>query len=388
MRRRGTNADEDKDKDKDRGRNRGSGRIATSYRKLPVTLRRFLPFAVALGLLYTLVERQWYTTAPERNPEIGVNFSCEQAKYLGMDCRAALTTILDELGVRLFRLSVQWSDVERRPGVYDWEVIDWQLDELHQRDAKAVVSIGMKAQRYPEFWLPTWMRRTIDVPEGGYPGDEPLVERHLFPYLEATTRHLAAHPAVEAFQIENEPFVSSPGYANAWHVRKEFLAREIETVRAADPLKRRIVVSHSSWSRRDQTWKWILDHADVVGQSVYPKWQWRRFPRWFYVYRYRMGPLTPNLPGQARYAERLGKEVWITELQAEPFEKHGVDPRREPLTKLRSISPRLLRENLRLARRSGATRVYLWGVEWWLYARNTRNEPDLWQIGRTLWTPG
>jgi hypothetical protein len=366
--------------------NRG-GPVAL-YRSLPAPLRRFLPFALVLALLYLLIDRQWYSTAPEGNPELGVNFSCERTKYLDLNCRDALASVLDDLGVRLFRLSVQWSDVEKQPGVYDWSVIDWQLDELHRRGAKALVSVGMKAQRYPEFWLPTWMRLAITVPQDGYPGDEPLVQQHLFPYLEATTRHLAAHPAVEAFQVENEPFVHSRGYANAWHVRKEFLVREIETVRAADPSGRKVVVSHSSWLRRDQTWKWILDHADVMGQSVYPKWQWSSFPRWFYVYRYRLGPLTPNLPGQAREAERRGKAFWITELQAEPFEKHGVDARREPLTDLRSFSPRLLRDNLRLARRSGASRVYLWGIEWWLYLRQARQDAELWEIGRTLWTPG
>ena len=291
--------------------------------------------------------------------------------------------MLDDLGVSSFRLSVYWSDVEQAPGQYDWSSIDWQLDALHARGARAVVSIGMKAQRYPEFWLPTWLRLAANIPPDAFPEDHPLIAQYLFPYLDTAARHLAAHPAVEALQVENEPFVHYQGHANGWHIRKEFLAREIATVRAADGGRHRIMVSHASWLRRDLTWKWILDHADAVGQSVYTKRQ--RGPwRWLYIFPYRLGPVTPYLPGQAREAARRGKELWIGELQAEPYEQPTVDVRREPLHATASFSPRWLRDNLGLARRSGAARVYLWGVEWWAYLREQRGNEQLWELGRAL----
>lgn len=347
--------------------------------RVPRALRWFTPVAVALLFLHLLVQEQWYDTAPEANPEWGTNFSCKRAQFFGEDCHAALTAVLDDLGARRFRLSVYWSDVEQQPGVYDWSSIDWQLDALQARGARAVVSIGMKAQRFPEFWLPTWVRLAANVPRDGFPEDHAPVQEYLFPYLDAATRHLSAHPAVEALQVENEPFVYSGG---AWRIRREFLAREIATVRAADAGAHPIVVSHSSWLRRDRTWLWILDHADTLSQSVYVKWQ--RGPRWLYIFRYRIGPFTPNLPGQAREATRRGKELWITELQAEPYEKPSVDVRHVPTYAARSFSPRWLHDNVRLARRSGATRVYVWGVEWWLYLRDRRGDARLWDAGRGL----
>ncbi|MGH2583859.1 MAG: hypothetical protein ACRDJE_02990, partial [Dehalococcoidia bacterium] len=196
-------------------------------------------------------------------------------------------------------------------------------------------------------------------------------------------RHIGAHPAVEAIQVENEPFVHFQGHANGWRIRKEFLAREIATVRAADPGEHPIVVSHASWVKMDDTWRWILENADAVAQSVYTKRQRGPWP-WFYIFPYRIGPLTPDLPGQARVAAEQGKLLWIGELQAEPYEHPSVDIRSIPTGEAASFSTRWLRENIRLAARSGASRVYLWGVEWWAYLRERRGEPELWEEAKRV----
>jgi hypothetical protein len=245
----------------------------------------------------------------------------------------------------------------------------------------------MRAQRFPEFWFPTWLREAANLPPGGYPEDHPLVRAALLPYLEAAARHLGSHPAVEALQVENEPLVPSYAYGTGWRIRPSFLAEEIAVVRAADAGRHPIVVSHASWQRKDNSWRWMLGHADVVAQSVYTKRQLGPWP-WLYVYPYRIGPFTPNLPNQARAAQRLGKALWIGELQAEPFEAPDVDVRGIATADAASFSPRWLRDNVRLAQRSGATRAYLWGVEWWAYLKDARGEPALWEAARALFAPG
>ncbi|MER3421288.1 MAG: hypothetical protein C4290_12555, partial [Chloroflexota bacterium] len=140
--------------------------------------------------------------------------------------------------------------------------------------------------------------------------------------------------------------------------------------------------SHASWFRGDPTPRWILDHADVLAQSVYTKRQRGPWP-WLYLFPYQLGPLTPNLPAQARAAARRGKELWIGELQAEPYEQATRDPRALPTNKLRSFSIRWLERNVDLARRSGAARIYFWGAEWWAYLREWRGDPSLWQAARS-----
>lgn len=344
---------------------------------------RTLYFA-GLAVLFALLQLQWTATAPEQNLRLGANFSCNRVQWLGGDCRAMLDAALDELGLRDFRLSVNWSEVERSQGVFDWESFDWQLDAIQARGGRAVVSIGMKAQRYPEFYLPDWVTAGLTIPPNVHPEDYEPVARALFPFLEAAARHIGAHPAVEAIQVENEPFVYFRGHANGWHIRRTFLERELATVRASDPGNHPLLVTYASHLRSDDTWQWILDYADTLGQSVYTKRQ-RSTWDWLYFFPYRIGPWTPDLPEQARAAGRRGKELWLTELQAEPYEQHReVDPRDRPASRLRSVNPRLLRENVQLARRSGATRAYFWGIEWWYYAREQRGEPQLWQAGKAL----
>lgn len=359
------------------------GAASGNWRSIPRALRIFGVAALPLLGLYLGGLAAWPQTARQREPEYGLNFSCKRAAIFDQDCSRLFAEVLDGLGARYVRISAYWSDIEDQPGVYDFSAVDSLLAIAESRGARVTVTIGMKAQRYPEFWFPTWLRLSANIPEQTYPEDSPLVAAAIFPYLEAAARHIGAHPAVEAIQVENEPFVSYYGHASGWSIRKEFLAREIETVRAADPVAHPIVVSHASWLRTDDTWKWILDHADVVAQSVYTKRQRGPWP-WLYIFPYRLGPLTPDLPDQARYAAARGKQLWIGELQAEPYEQPTVDVRRIPTHEAPSFSPRWLRENLALARRSGATRVYLWGVEWWAYLRETRGEPELWDAVREL----
>jgi hypothetical protein len=352
-------------------------------RRLPAPLRVFLPVAALLIGIYALGltgSQSWDGTT---QPDYGVNFSCKRADWLGYDCHELFARVLDDLGARHVRLSAYWSDIEAREGIYDFTDIDALLDMAETRGARVTVSIGMKGQRYPEYWLPGWLRDRLDGLPTGYADDQEELVRHVFPYLEAAARHIGAHPAVEALMVENEPFVSLHTYVDGWHLRHEFVARQIATVRAADPVGHPIVISHASWLKTDETWRWILSEADVLSQSVYVKRQ--RGPRpWLYIFPYRIGPWTPDLPGQARAARAQGKQVWIGELQAEPFEQHGTDPRQMPSHRLASFSARWLRHNARLADRSGVTRAYLWGVEWWAYLADRRGEPEVWDTGRDL----
>lgn len=352
------------------------------WSRLPPAVRLWLAPAVLLLAGAHQSHRQWYATAPEQDLELGVTLSCPRARWLGLDCDQVLIEALDVLGVRRFRLPLYWSEAEPTPGVYRFDTLLGQLDQLQARGATAVIAVGMKAPRYPEFWFPQWLKQSASIPEHGYPEDVPEVRAALLPYLDAAVRRLSGHPAVEAFQIENEPFVYYRGHANHRHLRRSFVEQELAVVRAADNGAHRVVISHASWFRSDPTPGWILDHADVVAQSVYTKRQRGPWP-WLYLFPYQIGPFAPDLPGQAQAAARRGKELWIGELQAEPYEMSTVDPRRTPANELKSYSPAWLERNIRLARRSGATRAYLWGIEWWAYTRDRRGDPALWQAARS-----
>ena len=323
----------------------------------------------------------WYNRPATADPVYGIDFSCRQAEWLGVDCHTAYLAILDQLDVRHVRLSAYWSEIEPSPGQYDFSELDWQIQQAADRGVDVTLSVGIKGQRAPEFYLPDWVRAGRRIPDGGSPADDPAIAPAALDFVRVTVEHEAGRSAIEVWQVENEPYVHFWRTAHDWSLPQWFVAREAAEIRAADPAHRPLLITHASWLRTDSTWQQILQTADVVGEAVYSKRQ--RGPlAGIYLYPFRIGPLTPDLPGQERTAKREGKAVWISELQAEPFEAPWVDLQQRQSCAVPSISPALLRANLTLAARSGAERAYLWGAEWWYYCLTVHDDPSLWQIAR------
>ena len=335
-------------------------------------------FVVLVGVRW-LIGPQWYQSAPLGNPAYGVDFSCRQAEWLGEDCHQAFTAIIEQLHVRHVRLSAYWDELEPAPGVYDFSSLDWQVAEAAQNGVGVTLTVGMKAQRSPEYYLPNWVRAGQKIPAGSSPAANPRVAAATLDFVRAVVAHEAGQPAIEVWQVENEPFVHFWHTAHDWSLPQAFVAREAATIRAADPERRPLLITDASWLRTDTTWKRILKTADIVGEAIYTKRQ--RGPiGGIYLWPFKLGPLTPNLPGQAHAAERQGKALWISELQAEPFEAPWVDIRSSKGCTYPSMSPSLLKQNLQLADRSGAQRVYLWGSEWWYYCLTIHHDAGLWQV--------
>jgi hypothetical protein len=360
---------------------RGQRPEKAQSRAWPPALLRFGQVSVvAIGLLAIFVGRYWYDTAPLGQPELGISFSCRQAQYLGEDCDAAFAALLDDVGVRHVRLSLYWSDVEKAPGQYDFSVPDRLLTEAQSRGADVLFTVGIKAQRYPEVYVPEWLTAGKVLPEGTQLDKVPGVRAAALAFVGAAVQHYAGRDAVVGWQVENEPFLKNFDKIHGWTISPEMTADEAGLVRQLDPLRRPVVVTHSSWTVYDSGWKEALKLGDVLGQNVFTKKAWLR--DWWYFFPYRMGPWVPDLPGQAASARRAGKQFWITELQAEPEERLALTELRPD--QVHSISPRILRENLTLARRSGASRVYLWGAEWWYAERTAGPRVDLWDVAREI----
>lgn len=335
--------------------------------------------AAALLLLTVFVGHYWYDAAPQRPVQFGASFSCRQVRYLGDDCVTAFAALLDQMGVRHVRLSLYWDEAEPRPGQFDFGETDQLVQMAAQRGADVLLTLGIKAQRYPEVYLPAWLQQGASYPESAVLGEQPGVRAAALAYLTAAVQHYAAAPAISAWQVENEPFIKNFEKIHGWTISAAMTGAEVAAVRAADPLHRPVVLTHSSWTIYDRRWKDALALGDVLGQNVFTKKAWIR--DWWYFFPYEMGPFVPDLPGQAAAARRAGKQLWITELQAEPEERKSL-LQLDPAT-AQSISPRLLRENAALARRSGAERAYLWGAEWW-YARHLQGDDGLWNTARRL----
>jgi hypothetical protein len=348
----------------------------------PGSGRRLRNVALAgVVLLGAFVGRRWYDTAPLGRPQFGISYSCAQARYLlgqSADCSATLGAILDGLGARHVRLSLYWNEVEPRPGVFDFSQSDALIAVATAHGADVLLTVGIKAQRYPEVYLPAWLADTATLAENAVLDKQPGVHAAALAFVRAAVQHYANNPTVAAWQVENEPFIKNFQTIHGWTVSGAMTADEATQVQSTDPLRRPVIVTHSAWTIYDQSWKRVLMLGNVLGENVFTKKAWLR--PWWYFFPYESGPFTPDLPGQAALARRSHKQLWITELQAEPEEKRSLPNTLDGNAD--SMTPESFAATLKLARRSGATRVYLWGAEWLYAVRATPRGRLLWEEAR------
>lgn len=344
--------------------------------------------AAAVCSVAALILLSWpYREAPGE-PAFGINFSCNHAEYLLLEdpalgegghvpddrpgraewCAATLERLLRDTGARHVRLSVEWAQVEPAPSVYDWSLVDAQLRAAARAGATVLLTVGMKAQRHPEFYLPAWAVGEAQPPEGAVVSDIPSLREGALRVARAAVARYSGSPVIDAWGAENEPYVPTPR-ASEWRLGRDYIQQLIGVIREVDPAGRPVVVSHGQrwvFDRFEDWWRRILEDADVLAVSAYPVRSFSLFGRDVAVPVFRLfGPLMPNLANQARESRAAGREYWITELQAEPWARPDVR-RYSPAAPPPGFDPGTLRDNIALARRSGAGRVYLWGAEWWL----------------------
>lgn len=355
----------------------------------------------AMAVLF--ISLSWPHRELPGDPAFGINVSCNYAEYLLLEyetgpvpddrpgrvgwCADTLVALLDSSGARFVRLSVEWSQVEPEDGRFDFALVDALLAAAASRDARVLLTVGMKAQRHPEFYLPGW---AWDL-AGGPPADgavlsdiAPLRQRALRA-IDAVVRHASSSPAIEAWAAENEPFIDSHR-AHRWSLGADYVAAAAATIRAADPERRPVLVAHARHFVFDDRWRGALAVGDILGASLYPYRNGSLPGLDFAVPILELGPLTPNYAYEAREARAAGRDYWLTELQAEPWEDNDIR-RISPQTPAVSLSPGKLRKNLDYARRTGASRVYLWGAEWWLFQQLRYGDASWFEVVRPALAP-
>ena len=333
--------------------------------------------------LFALWRLSWLHSEPLGEPLIGLNFSCNQAEYLLLEtdeefvpddrpgraewCAATLGDLLRRTGARHVRISVEWSQVEPSRDQYDFRLVDALLQEAEAHGARVLLTVGIKAQRHPEYYVPDWLRSTTGISAATVITSHPEVREPALAMVRAVVAHVAASPAIEAWGAENEPYVTSARgeYWANWTIGRDFVQEVVAIIRAGDPQRRPISVNHGQHWASDEAWRLALADSDAVGTSIYPFRNYTILGWDTVVDILELGPFMVNYANQARAAKAVGKELWVTELQAEPW--FTSDPRLvSPVAPSPNLSPDRLRENIQAARRSGATRLYLWGSEWWL----------------------
>src|SRR4030042_1996942 len=88
----------------------------------------------------------------------GVNFSQKHAADIGLGWKETYLAILDDMGAKRVKVSVNWDIYEEERGNFDFSDLDWQGNEAAKRGTDVVLVIGMKTSRWPECHLPEWAK--------------------------------------------------------------------------------------------------------------------------------------------------------------------------------------------------------------------------------------
>lgn len=316
---------------------------------------------------------QWTVREPGQSPElkIGATFIKINAEHLGLDWRSAYREIIDDIGIKYVRIPIFWDQLERAPGRFDWIDLDWQMQQAETSNVKVMLVVGHRVPRYPECYAPDW---TQNLSEAEF-------RRSLFSMTETVVEHFKDHPALDAWQVENEPLAKILG--TIWggeHCREisQWVREEVQIVKRLDGNKPTIVTyAFTPWPA-SQLHETIKFGSDIVAITLFNKVFFRSPVFNGYVEMFRLGPLAPlRLAYQRSLVKRNRQDFWVAEMQAEPWGPKGPYEFENPDDAYLSMNPQRLKQTWDYAARSGASRIYLWGAEWWLSERNKGNSTML-----------
>jgi hypothetical protein len=294
---------------------------------------------------------------------IGATFSATHSRWLGLDAEETLAGVI-ELGLEPLRLCGYWD----QPA----EDLDWQLDRAAAAGRQVVLTVGMKAPRWPEFHLPR--DHELDLHRGGeLRADLPIAVAALA-QVESLVERFRGRSAIAWWQVENEP--SNKSGPHRWWISPELVAQEVAAVRARDD-RPVVLTAFGHFNRLVDEFSGhrvcnlealagrgsgvepelleLLHPGDVLGIDVYHSMAQR-------------ADLVVHAASPVTYLDRWrdrsrphGIECWVTELQAEPWEAND-----STLWDPRSVAPADVAERLADVRAAGVETALLWGVEYWL----------------------
>lgn len=312
--------------------------------------------------------------------QVGTSFVRWRAEGLGLEYRQAFTRVC-AMGFDLIRLSTSWREVDQTGYTH----LDWLMEEADRTGQRVLLTVGMKALGWPEFYLPG-EQRPGDVAIGG----------GLLDHVGATVRRYRGCHRLVAWQIENEPFNRSGPLGGL--VRRSLVRAEAACVRGLDPTRPIVITTFGHfdagldrWSSRWQsTWQRrfhleipaerealaVLEPDDVLGLDVYRAIGWRR--EGMEGVAHAVKDQMDSVARWGRIARGQHKRLWVTEAQAEPWEAsratHG-----DPV----SVQPDDVLELYERLSSLSLDAILLWGVEYWLW-RERQGDTRWLDVGRRI----
>lgn len=308
---------------------------------------------------------QWYIYTQRNTPmTFGVTFIPDYAQSLGVNPEQNMKALLN-IGVRQFRLTSYWSDVEPTKGSYDFSQLDWEFKLANQYHAKIILSVGLRQPRWPECHPPAWVNTAQPMQTW---------EPDLLSYMSKVINRYKHNQALEAWQLENEYFLKGFGACN--NFSRSRLISEYSMLNKLDPTHT-IIVGRSNNALgfpvgkptpdmySISVYKRVWDAAVTHRYLEYP------FPGWFYGF----------LAGVQEISQ--GRNMIIAELQAEAWPPHGQSiPQTSLAVQNESMNATRLKNRFSFAKSTGMKDAILWGSEYWYYRLVVLHDPSLWNVAK------
>ncbi len=293
----------------------------------------------------------------------GVTFSQKFSEELGLDWKQNYLAILDDLKIKDLRLVAYWDLIEPVESKFDFNDLDWQISEAQKRGVKIILTLGRKAPRWPECHIPNWARK-FSISNSQF-------SNKLLNYIKTTVEHYKNNPAISAWQIENEPLFP---FGECGTTPIFLLNQEIKLVKSLS--EKPVILTDSG--ELGFAWPYLAVKSDIFGTTLY------RYVthKWFGEIRYSLIPAY-YFRIKAWWAEKvLGKQILISELQAEPWASESL--KNVPLKwHEKAMNPEIFKEIIDYAERSGFPRSYLWGAEWWYFMKEKQGKPEMWDNAKS-----
>lgn len=308
-----------------------------------------------------------YALAYKPKPEsitYGMSFNTMYARELGLDWKTAYDAIIDDLGVRHFRLAAHWPMVEPEPGVFNFEELDYQIERAEETGSEVVFAVGRRLPRWPECHVPDWAQKLS--------WEEQKEEIRV--YMQAVVERYKDSPAITYWQVENEPYLGLFAQEHCQPLEVEFLKEQIALVKSLDGTRPILITDSGNLG----LWAGPYRHGDAFGTSVYVHFwtpelgQFRTvLPAWFY--RLKANSMALLFGRKETMLIELSAEPWLVE----PIVNVDIETQyaRMDLDKFNDI--------LAYAENTRFEKQYLWGAEWWYWLAQ-RGHPEMWERGKTL----
>jgi len=323
----------------------------------------FLIFIFVVGLIIYSFGEYYIYNQSNQPITLGVSFIPDYASYLGLNPKQTMKALLN-IGVRDFRLTSYWSDIEPKPNQYNFSQLNWEFKLAEQYHAKVTLVVGLRQPNWPECHIPNWATNE--------PTD--VWEPQLYKVISMVINRYKNSPSLQYYQLENEYFLK--GFGNCTNFSRKRLIYEDQLIRKLDP-HHPIIIGRSnnaiglpigqpqpnifSISIYRRVWDANVTHHYIE----YP------FPSWYFAFLAQMQLIFEH------------KNMYIEELQAEPWAPYGQTITQTSLKELNhALNAEQFKQNINFAKNTGMKTIMLWGAAYWYYLKFKYHDNSYWNIAK------